>query len=410
VEVARRCFYAKCACEPASPVFSESLGPQVLGWRNRLASQVSKNYWCHAAKNFKTWRNFYTLGAGDAFGFVTLPPENYWMPSVVLRDMKANVAAPETFSELCNELSMWRSDLRTTPPWALQGSAFRRLDSNSTDDAWARAEWRALVASTASVLHEERGLGPSVACKVILGLPPDLEQLVQGLKGQRADLQDALDIDVLQEANRKHYVLTDERESSFGVWLRALRMDCLPKFPEATSAGGTVDGDADQADTVSSDDENEQLDATVKHRLIHVDLKVQSVGQREAMSTISVVLLAGKFDQAAGQLRLEAPVFVRGAHSIADTVTVRMGCWVGHNVHIFELVRARLFEPGRTSMPENLQTWFRTGLKEGSGTVGLVHGSAGVSKTTGYALNLFADCVQQGNHGELHFTTSECRS
>ena len=335
-------------------------------------------------------------GMHEASSQLPLPPENYWMPSDVLRDMKANVAAPDTFSELCNELSMWRSGLRTTPPWAMQGSAFRQLDSNSTDDEWARAEWHALVASTARVLHEERGDGDSVACGVILGLPPDLEQLVQGFKKENADLQDALDIDVLQEANRKHYVLTDERESSCGVWLRALRMDCLPKFPEATSAGGTVDGDADQADTVSSDDEDEQLDATVKHRLIHVDLKVGSVGQREAMSTISVVLLAGKFDQAAGQLLLEAPVFVRGAQSIAETVTVRMGCWVGHNVHIFELVTARLFEPGRTSMPENLQKWFRTGLKEGSGTVGLVHGSAGVSKTTGYALNLFADCVQQG--------------
>ena len=252
------------------------------------------------------------------------------------------------------------------------------------------------MASTASVLHEERGVGLSVACGVTFGLPPNLEQVVKDFKEMRADLREAWDIDVLQEANRKHYVLTHERESSYGVWLQALRMDCLPEFPEATSAGGTVDGDADQADTESSDDEDEQLDATVKHRLIHVDLKVQSVGQREAMSTISVVLLAGKFDQAAGQLRLEAPVFVRGAQSIADTVTVRMGCWVGHNVHIFELVRARLFEPGRTSMPDNLQKWFRTGLKEGSGTVGLVHGSAGVSKTTGYALTLFAECVQQG--------------
>lgn len=49
-------------------------------------------------------------------------------------------------------------------------------------------------------------------------------------------------------------------------------------------------------------------------------------------------------------------------------------------------------------MPDNLQKWFRTGLKEGSGTVELVHGSAGVSKTTGYALKLFADCVQEGKH------------
>lgn len=80
------------------------------------------------------------LGMHEASSRVPLPPENYWMPTDVLRDMKANVAAPETFSEVCNELSMWRSGLRTTPPWAMQGSAFRELDSNSTDDAWARAE------------------------------------------------------------------------------------------------------------------------------------------------------------------------------------------------------------------------------------------------------------------------------
>ena len=39
-----------------------------------------------------------------------------------------------------------------------------------------------------------------------------------------------------------------------------------------------------------------------------------------------------------------------------------------------------------------LQKWLRTGLTEGAGTLGLVHGSAGVSKTTAYA----TACARQG--------------
>ena len=89
----------------------------------------------------------YLLDGGNPAVRVQLLHENgYVYPSVdemqFCFKLCTGCCIPDTNSTIrqCNELSMWRSGLRTTPPWALQGSAFRQLDSNSTDDAWARAE------------------------------------------------------------------------------------------------------------------------------------------------------------------------------------------------------------------------------------------------------------------------------
>ena len=116
-------------------------------------------------------------------------------------------------------------------------------------------------------------LPPSVECELAFGLPPLLKDFVAELRATSADMHQALDTDLLQEARKKHYVFPLDEGSQRGVWLHAIRMDELPPFPEPTTAGGIVDADVgDNASTASSEDDEFELDATACPSYISISL------------------------------------------------------------------------------------------------------------------------------------------